>query len=285
MVRTTGTPKARALGAELRAVREEAGIGLREFARRLGLSSHSVLARWESGESPPTVEEVATILGALTVVGERRDEILALARDTGGSVWVAMSLPEQQRQLSALLDFERTATTITDVSPLLVPGLLQTGDYARAIMVAGEVSADQIETRVAVRGGRRETVTRRRSPARLTALIGEAALYQKIGGPEVMADQLYHLQDMAKLPTVDIRVVPFDAGWHPALVGAFLVIEFETATPVVHVETSDTGMFLHEKNDVAAYQKAATKVLRLAMSPTESIDLIAREAKRIERIA
>lgn len=263
-------------------MREDAGVGLREFARRLGLSSHSVLARWESGDTPPSPEDIATALGALAVAGDRRDEILDLARDTGGAVWLAVSLPDQQRQLSSLLDFERTATKITDVSPLLIPGLLQTSAYARAIMVAGDVPADQVETRVAVRVGRRDTITRRRGPAHLLALIGEGALYQRIGGLETMADQLQHLGEMAKQPTVEIRVLPFDGGWHPALVGGFVLVEFDRATPLVHIETGDTGLFLHEKKDLVEYQKSVTEVLRMAMSLSSSLDLIAREAKRLE---
>jgi transcriptional regulator with XRE-family HTH domain len=276
------TPKARALGLALVEARQARGLDQRALAELVDIH-HSTLSRYETGQRNPTTETVAQILATLGVNGERLQEIVALARGTD-EPWLALTLPEQQRQLGTLLDLECKATTITDVSPLLVPGLLQTIDYARAIMIESEVPADQIETRVRVRIGRREVLTRR-NPVHLTALIGESALRQMIGGPQVMADQLRYLLDVAKLPTVDLRAIPGDRGWHPGLEGPFVVVELAEGGPVVHFELRESGLFLHEDPDVAAYQEAARKVFRAAMSPTETVGLIASEAKRIERIA
>jgi transcriptional regulator with XRE-family HTH domain len=283
---TTGTPKARALGAELRRVRERAGLGVRELARQLNLDhvDHSALSRFERGERSPKPEDVATILGVLGVNGDERDRILGLSRDPDGPVWLAVTIPERQQQLAALLEFERTATAVTEVSPLLVPGLLQTADYARAIMVTGKVPAREIDTRVAVRVGRREALTRR-NPVHLTALLGEPVLRQMIGDRQVMADQLAHLLRLAELPAVDLRIVPLSSGWHPGLEGPFSVHEFAKATPVVHLEVRESSLYLHQKADVAAYQDAAAEVLRVAMSADDSAALVAREAELIERMA
>lgn len=275
-----GTPRARAVGAELRRTREAAGLTLRDLAEKLDIG-HVTLARYETGERAASSEKVAQILGALGASEQVVDEILKLARGADSGPWLAITMPEQQRQLATLLDHERTATKITSVAPLLVPGLLQTGDYARAIMIAGEVPADQIETRVAVRVGRREALTRR-NPAHLLALLGESALHQMIGGPEVMAEQLRHLLRLADLRTVDLRIVPNAVGWHHGAEGPFVLVEFEDETPVVHLETRASGLFLHEIEDVAVYEEAVPKVLRKAMSTGESTQLIAREAARIE---
>lgn len=189
---------------------------------------------------------------------------------------------EQQRQLDELLVRERDAVAITDVAPLLVPGLLQTSRYARAIMTEGDVPPDQIETRVAVRVGRREALTRR-NPAHLLALLGEQVLRQLIGGPDVMAEQLEYLLKVAELPTVDLRIVPTATGWHPGLEGPFVLDEFEDGTAIVHLETRTSGLFLDEEEHVTPYRDAAEKVLRKAMSAAESAELIAREAAQSRR--
>lgn len=277
------TPKARRLGAALREARTDAGLGVRELANRLG-KDHSLVSRYERGQRAPKPEDVATILGILGVNGERREEILALARGTDDRRWVAASLPELQQQLAALIDFEGEATSIVDMAPLLVPGLLQTSAYARAIMTRAEVPPSEIGTRVAVRIGRSD-VLKRESPVQLTALIGDPVLRQRVGGPAVMAEQLRHLARLAELPNVDLRVIPGDSDWHPGLEGPFSVMDFEEESPIVHLENRRSALFLHEDDDVAAYREAVAMVLREAMSPDDSSALIAREAERIERIA
>jgi hypothetical protein len=276
------TPRSQALAAGLRKAREEAAgkPGVRELTSRLGWK-HPTLQRFETAVRTPTEEQVIQILDELDVHELARDELLDLARGAEGSAWLAISIPEQQRQLAALLELEIAAKRIVSVSSLLVPGLLQTGNYARAIMVAAEVPRDQIETRVAVRLGRRDALVRS-NPVHLRALVWEPVLRAGIGGPKVMAEQLRFLVKMADLDTVDLRIVPGDAGWHPGLVSPFVLIEDEDGTAVVHLETPASGLYLHEEQDVEPYQDGAEKVLRTAMSPDESIDIITREAERIE---
>jgi hypothetical protein len=232
----------------------------------------------------PTEDEVVQILDELDVQGETRDALLAHASGVEASTWLAVSVPEQQLQLAALLGLEAAAKQITDVSSLLIPGMLQTRNYARAIMVAGEVPPQQIETRVAVRLGRRDALVRESDPVQLLAVIWEPVLRAGIGGPKVMAEQLRHLATMAKLPTVDLRIVPGDAGWHPGLESPFVLIKDEDGAFVVHLEMRVSGLFLHQQEDVAPYKVGAEKVLRKAMSQAASLDLIAREAERIEEI-
>jgi transcriptional regulator with XRE-family HTH domain len=282
MASNTRTPKARALGTALRDARNARGLSLRALAGQLG-KDPSILSRWETGERAPQPTDVAQILTILGVNGERYDEIIELTRGTDEPRWLAVSLPEQRQQLAALLEFEQAASAIIEASPLLIPGLLQTSSYVRAIMSGGSVPADEIETRVAVRVGRRDVLTRR-DPVRFVALIGQAALKQMIGNVEVMTEQLRHLLAMAELPNVDLRVVPFSSGWHPALEGPFVVIESEQE-PVVHLENRRSGMFLHEDEDVDTYRQAADAVLQAAMSPEDSAGLIAEEVDRMETTA
>lgn len=266
------TPKAKALGAELRKAREEAGFGLRELADKVSMS-HSTLSRYENGSRSPDPENLATILDTIGVDGTKRDELIELSREPLRGNWLCVGMTAQQRQLGTLLDYEAEATVITNVSPLLVPGLLQTGGYARAVMEEGGVPAEEISTRVSVRLGRRETLTRK-NPARFRAVTSEAVLRQNIGGPEVMLEQLQYLARMADLPNVEIRVIPIKCGWHPGHDGPFTLVEFADSAPVVHLENRRAGLFFHEEEDTAVYVDAAGKVLRAAMSCEDSVRLI-----------
>jgi transcriptional regulator with XRE-family HTH domain len=267
------TPRSRALGNALREARLDRDIGLRQFAKEIGRDP-SLVSRWETGDRTPTPTDVAHILGKLGVTGERYDEIIELAYGTDDARWLATTVPEQRAQLAALLDFEATASAIVDVSPLVVPGLLQVGAYARAIMTDGGVPADEISTRVTIRLGRRNVLTRR-EPVHLVALIGETALRQLIGSREVMAEQMAFLLEFAERPNVDIRVVPFDSGWHPGLEGPSILIESETQPTVVNVELRDSSLFLHTMSDVARYRRGADTVTGRAMNAEDSLALIA----------
>jgi transcriptional regulator with XRE-family HTH domain len=268
------SPRARALGKALREARLDKHIGLREFAKAIGRDP-SLLSRWETGDRTPPPTEVAQILGNLRISGGRYDQIIELAHGADDPLWLATTLPEQKAQLAALIDFEQAASVITDVSPLLVPGLLQTRQYAHAIMAGGGVlPPDQISTRVDIRLARQDILDQD-EPASFVAYLGEAALRQRIGSREIMTEQLGHLTEMAKRPNVTIRVLSFDSDWHPGLEGPVLLIESTTEPAVAHLEVRTSGLFLHTKADVGAYLEAAAKVAEQAMSAEDSLTLIA----------
>ncbi|MBB5160059.1 transcriptional regulator with XRE-family HTH domain [Saccharopolyspora phatthalungensis] len=250
------------------------------MAEQLGIS-HSAISRWETGARSPQPEDVASILAATGVNGAERSELLDLARGAGDPHWLSVQSGDRDRQMAALLEFERSAQRITDVAPLLIPGLLQTAEYARAIMVAAEVPTHEIETRVLVRVGRREVLTRR-EPANLLALVGEAAIRQEIGGRDVVLDQMHHLLNYAQMPTVDLRIVSSTAGWSPALEGPFVLIDFDDERPIVHVENRRAGLFFHEPDDIEAYRNAVDRVKSVAMSPADTTKLIADVITELE---
>lgn len=278
----TGTPKSHALGVQLRQARKAAGYTLRTLADRLEMS-HSVLSRWENGERIPNTEDVASVLTAVGIHGDERAELLDLARNADSPQWLSVQSADRDRQIAALLDFERDANRITDVSPLLIPGLLQTADYARAIMVAGNVPANDIEPRVIMRVGRREVIERR-TPAELVALVGENALRHNIGGHAIMLAQLRYLQAQAKQDNIQLRIIPESAGWTPALEGPFLVVDSASNPTIVHLENRRAGVFFHEPTDVAAYQEAVDAVANVAMTQVESTQHIAALTAELETI-
>lgn len=270
-VRTT--PKSRTLGAELRKARERAGLGLRGVSEMIG-TSHATVSRWETGERTPKIEAIGAYLQAVEAPHEIREEILELAKSPNGPQWLSIGMPEQPRQMATLLEIERDAEKITTVSPLLVPGLLQTADYARAIMTTGGVPDDEIETRVAVRLGRRDTIMRR-DPAQLVAYIGEPALRQAIGGREVMRDQLGTLLKLGGQDNVTLRVLPIDTGWHAGLEGPFSLVTFkEGRGAVVSAENRVSALYLHQPDDVAAYESALPRMDQVALNAEASVRFI-----------
>lgn len=277
MARTGDTPRARALGAELQEIRKLSGLSTRQLAEKLG--NHNVtITRWETGHYPPSVEDTATLLGTLGITGEHRDEILAMARDAADPNWLS---PGVDKQLGALMDFERNARRITEVSPLIIPGLLQTADYARGIMLAAGQDRGEADQRVALRMGRRDVLTRR-DPVELVAVIGEYALRYPPCDRRVMADQLHELRQWAHHPHVTVQVLAARGEWSPALDGPFLLLEFAKTLPIVHLEHHRSSLSLYDKKDVADYQTAADIVRRVAMDPQESADLISDIADRME---
>ncbi|MGW1681195.1 helix-turn-helix domain-containing protein [Saccharopolyspora sp. NPDC002376] len=283
MARTTGgSPKARIVGAELRRAREEYDIGVRELARKLGMD-HSKLSRCESGRTTATPEFVASVLAAIGVPEAERERVIELARGADRTNWLSPGVPGTNHELTTLIEFEKTAEEITEVSPFVISGLLQTSDYARAVMTSGVAEPpSDLEARVMLRVGRRDVLTRKKGP-HFTFLAMETALHAKIGGAVVMADQLRQIVNMAEWPSVTVQVIPADLDvWHPALNGSYILFEFPTSGPIVHLEQYASAAFLHESEQTDVYRSATDTLRELAMSPAESVRLIAEVAEEME---
>lgn len=281
MAVTAGTPRALALAAALRRARERAGVGLRELSRRMG-KPYATLAHWERGTRVPRPEDVAVLLTVLEAPADEREELADLARHAAERNWLAVGTPGITQQLAAVMECERMAESIVEWSPMVVPGLLQTADYARAIFQASGAPGSLIETQVTLRMGRRDVLLRQ-DPVRFTALIGEPTLYAQIGGPEVLAAQLRFLLEMAERESVSIRVVPNRAGWHPGHAGPFIVYRLgQSIPPLVHLEHHRSGIFLSGSREVETYQEAASSVTEVALSPEESVQRITTAIKEME---
>ncbi|GAA0531736.1 DUF5753 domain-containing protein [Saccharopolyspora thermophila] len=188
-----------------------------------------------------------------------------------------------RQELTALIEFERTATRITNVATGLIPGLLQTSDYARAVMRGKPVG--EVEKLVLMRLGRREILSARNGP-QLTAIISENALREPIGGHEVMAEQLRKVAELATWPNISVRVVASGSTtWHPGHVGPFVVFEFPKAQPIVHLEHYRSSAFLYNPGLAQEYLDAITTLLSFAMDETDSLEFIAKCANEMEAFA
>ncbi len=274
------TPKAYVLGSEIRGHRESAGINTRGLAAALDMSSHSVISRWERGARVPSPEMVSAVCTVLSVSGSERDRLVDMAREAANEPTNSVSVGSagEQDQLSALLEYERNATTITNVAPVLIPGPVQAPDYARAIL-GGVPQTDKM---VSLRMGRREVITRRRNPARYHAYLLESVLHQPVCPSEAHRDQLEYLVELGRRDNIDIRVIPSATGFTPAHAGPFVLLEFERAALVVHLEHHRSSAFLRDEGDVQAFLDAREDIDQVAMSPDHSTKLIADVANRLE---
>ncbi|MGW4110045.1 helix-turn-helix domain-containing protein [Actinosynnema sp. NPDC004786] len=271
------TSKAIALGARLRNARKANNLSQRALAKKIGIV-HSLLSRNENGLRVPTRTEVIRILEPLHISERDREEILAMTDDPSGSPLAVIQMPERRVQIAALVEVEQMAREVVSWSPLLVPGLLQVSSYTRTIMEAARIPDEEVATRVAVRMGRRDILTRR-NPVHYTALIGESVLSQNFGGSAVMAEQFDHLLMMSAHENVDLRIVPTTTGWHPGLCGSFLLLKCD-GTSFAHLENAVSSVFVQEPEAVAAFEACVPELLKVAMSPEQSFEIIAKEVQR-----
>ncbi|HEX5404784.1 MAG TPA: helix-turn-helix transcriptional regulator [Pseudonocardiaceae bacterium] len=262
--------EARELGAELRQLRDRAGKTMRTLAEEINASAANV-SNWERAERLISEQRLIQLLDALNASDDERERLLGLRRQAVGPGQLVAGTPSIGAQLTRLIEHEQVAQRITDVAPLIIPGLLQTGDYARAIF--GEMR--DLDTRVALRLGRRDVLTRTRQPAALVAYIDTEVLVRPIAAPPVMADQLHHLLDMGSRPNVDIRLVSSTTpGYHPMLAGPFMLLQFPTAAPIVHFEHHTASALLWEEADVAEFVSAADQIDQIAMTSARSAEVI-----------
>ncbi|WP_083921588.1 helix-turn-helix domain-containing protein [Actinopolyspora halophila] len=273
------TPKARSLGAELREVREKVALSQRKLSS-LATISNASLSRYETGERVPSPEDVASIVTAAGGDGDLRDRLIDMARDAAEPNWLAAGAGSRHKELTTLIEFERTATHILEVSPMLVPGLLQTESYARTIMAG--LPAEELDMRVTTRVGRRDVLLRSGAPY-FDALIDEHVLQRPIGGHSVMAHQLRHILTMAEQPNITVQIVPSNVEeWHLALEGAFILFRFPKAAPIVNLEHFRSSAFLYDEGDIHDYIQSGDNLRRVAMGPADSLELIARYADKME---
>jgi transcriptional regulator with XRE-family HTH domain len=270
--------EARELAAGLRALRDRAHLTTRRVAELVGASAANV-SNWERGERLPNEERTIQLLDALGANDDEHERLLRLRQRADAPGALVAGAPSFGEQLVRLIEHEQVARTITDVAPLLIPGLLQTSDYARATL--GQ-HPDR-DTRVALRVGRRDVLTRARQPAELVALIDTEALVRPIAPPDVMADQLRDLLAMAERPNVAIQLLPSTSpGYSPLLAGPFILMEFETASPIVHLEHYRASAMLWEEEDVREFVLAAEEIHKRAMTPARSAEVIAELVNGME---
>lgn len=272
--------RSRTVASELRKLREKTGLSCAAVAKTLGVSS-SKISRMETGISGLQADDVATLLGFYQVSAVKRNELLELLRRGDQKGWWERQagLPSLWR---AVIDYENKATRIQNYQPLVVPGLLQTGEYCEALMQGTDdtLSAAELDNLVASRMARQTVLTRSTAPQYL-AVVHEVALRMPVGGPRVMSRQLRHLLSISERPNVGLRAVPTSVGANVGLRGPFMILELAEEPDLVHVENQITGMFLEEDADLAGYRLALRNILGVTLAPDATAELIATIAAEL----
>ncbi|MFJ8309842.1 MULTISPECIES: helix-turn-helix domain-containing protein [unclassified Streptomyces] len=274
----------RKLGEELRGLRDRKGLTSGEAARLVGWHQSKV-SRIETGRSGAKPADVARLLDAYEVRDPQLRtllEALADSADGGGEHWARAYrglLPPQYRDFISLESQARTARTL---ETSVVPGLLQTPAYARAVTRAALASLppDKVDSLVKVRLARQE-VLRGDPPLALSAVLDEGVLRRQVGGPAAMSDQLRHLLAAAAWPHVRLQVIPFRYGGYVGLTGPFIIFSFPDISDldVVVLDHLTSSLYLERREDLEAYNAAFQTVQSLALSCEDSLDLIARTAR------
>lgn len=178
------------------------------------------------------------------------------------------------------IGFEREATEINNYEPTLIPGLLQTRDYAEALTVVGlETAPEAVQQRVDAKMKRQE-IFAEGHPPRVHAVISEAALLCEVGGQAVLAEQLRHIVELTAQPNIIVQVLRFAAGAHLAERGGFAILCFEPGDPDLgHIETATGSLFLESPRDVSRLTAIFNDVAMRAMSPAESVRFIEQKAR------
>lgn len=250
---------------------EKAGLSGVEAARLLGWSP-GWLSRLLTGKRGCKESEVAQFLGLCRVGGKEAERLLALVHEADTPGWL------QQHGLTldlrTLIDHENSATVLSSFESCIVPGLLQTAEYARTLISAiVNVPPDGVEERVATRLARQALLSRFQPP-RCTFYIHEAVLRVPVGNARVMSEQLHHLLRMSVRPHIAVRVVPFAIGAHAAMAGSFKLMEFPEFRPVTYVETECANLFLEKSIEIQAYRNILAALAATALSERQSKEVI-----------
>ncbi|MFE7132546.1 helix-turn-helix domain-containing protein [Streptomyces sp. NPDC057638] len=271
------------LGRELRQLRQLAGLRANQVVKRL-IWSPSKLTRLETGENaavePSDVMALCEMYGA---DAEKRALLTgyAVVTKTKRDWWQSGEFrPAITPTFKAYLGLEATASAMHNYEAEFVPGLLQTEAYVRAIYQVARrgLSEEEIDRHVTVRITRQEALRRADTPLRFAAVVNEAVLYRGVGGAAVMRAQLEHIAEVASsLPRVRVQIMPFRAGAHTGMNGAFTLLRFhehDAIKPIVYLENLGDAQVIRSGTCVDRYEDAFSGIQADALGPKESLGMI-----------
>ncbi|MFF1283964.1 helix-turn-helix domain-containing protein [Streptomyces sp. NPDC058299] len=274
------TVRRRRLGAELRRLRQAGGLKSAEVAERLMVSQPKI-SHMENGRraiSPRDVRDLCAIYG----VTDQRviDSLMRMARESGQQGWWSAYGEHPQ---NVYIGLETDAASIHAYEPLVIPGLLRTPAYAHAVIeeTIPPITAEQADRRLKVLLHRQRRIHDTISPLRLWVVLEETALRRVVGGPDVMREQLEHLNALAGKPHITVQVLPFTVGAHPSLSGQFSILRFADSpqTGVVYLERFTSDLYLEKQPDTQHYGLMYEHLQAEALSPDRTRDFIAGATK------
>jgi transcriptional regulator with XRE-family HTH domain len=271
------TVRRRRLALELRRLREAARLTCEEVAEHLECSA-SKISRIETGRVSVSPRDVRDMLEIYGVSGQERDSLVQLARDSRQKGWWHAYSDTINPQFATYVGLESAASEIRVYEVSLIPSLLQTEDYARAIITSGMMNGtgEEMERSVALRMARQPALTRDEDPPLLWTVLDEAALRRRVGGSELMRAQLEHVLELSSLKNVAMQVIPFGAGAHPAMGRPFVILVFpERVDPdVVYLEDLTSAFYLEDVDEVDRYNVFFNHLRANALSFDDSAALV-----------
>jgi transcriptional regulator with XRE-family HTH domain len=283
-----GSPTIRLrLAAELHQLRERAALTGDQVAERLGWSPSKV-SRIENARSKVTISDTKKLLALYHVEGKYRDELTALAREASRKGWWEAYAGELPSGLVELIGMEAEAESLWDWAPQLIPGLLQTEEYARSVIAGWQkfarITPSAIDSRVAARLARQRRLDDD-APLRVRAVMDESALYRRFGASSVMRSQLQHLIAISQNSNITIRILPF-GGNHPVGTGSFVYLKFPQVydirlEDIVVLEQLTNSFVVNQDSEVYQYELAFEALFAESLQPAQSRDAIAKAIRDV----
>jgi transcriptional regulator with XRE-family HTH domain len=283
LARPSPTVRRRRLRYELRRLRTERGLTIEQVQERSnGDIKAPSLSRWETGERSIRPTDLRLLLDIYDIQSDEREALLTLARQAKERGWwqaYATAVPDW---FQVYVGLETEASTIRVYAAELVHGLLQTEEYYRAFLMSVAPGDPNIDKKVRVRLARQERLTNA-DPPDYWAVLNEAVIRRAVGGGQVMSGQLAHIAAVAELPNVTVQVLPFSAGVHPAMDGAYSILSFPEAhdPDVVYLENQAGSIYVEEAGETERYSQMFTHLIAKALSPEDSIRLITDVTKNL----
>jgi len=269
----------RRLRAELRAARLKTKLTQEQVASALDWSLSKVI-RIEAGSVGISTTDLKALLAVYGIDDQEYiDKLVALGKSARERGWWSNHRDVLSTELLQLIEYESAAAITRNFQPLVVPGLLQTEEYARAIL-REHVSGDRVEALVGIRMKRQELLDRSDGPL-LFFILDEAVIRRLVGGKDAMRRQLARLVELGRRPNVTIEVVPFSAGAHPGLRGPFVVLEFPDPEDddVLYLENSAGDMIRREEPDqVLPYREVFEQLRGISFGPEGSAEYLRQVA-------
>jgi hypothetical protein len=271
------------LGAQLRRLREQAGVS-RDDAGYHIRASGSKISRLELGRVSFKERDVSDLLDLYQVDATTKEQLVQLTVEANATPWWQKYREVVPDWFHVYVGLEEAATLIRVYEVQFVPGLLQTEDYARAVVMQGSphLAPEEVDSRVAVRMGRQKLLARE-NPPRLWAIVDEAALRRPMGGHEVLAGQIKRLIHAVGEPNITLQVMPFKYGGHAAEGGAFTMMRFPEADlpDMVYMEYLTGAHYVDRPDDVEVYAAVMERLSVAGTSPEKTRDILNEILKEI----
>ncbi|MDR7279809.1 helix-turn-helix domain-containing protein [Catenuloplanes atrovinosus] len=269
--RTPVHPVLRSLGRELKLARERRGFSQQDLAKEIHFSD-SLISAVETGRRPASSDLIYRADDALNTDGLLR-RLLEAAQEAANQEM----MPEWFRPWR---EIEQAATALRFYQQFVVSGLLQTPDYARAVLRAGMTTADEAALQRATDARiQRQHILTRETPPQLIMILEESALHRPVGSPEVMRDQLAHLIDIATAGRVELHILPTDIGAHRGMSGTFVLATLPDAPEIAYLDSQLRGLVIESPADVEAVRRTWEGLLGESLPQRLSLNLIKEAAQ------